>query len=259
MYSYIYTRETQNINSMNFSAFHKLSYGLYVIATEHKGEKVGYIANTAFQITAEPSKIAISCNKDNYSAQKIIDSKKFSISILKKEVDTSLIGKFGFMSSADVDKFDGVETITAKTGAPIVVDSSVAWFDCKVLDYSDVGTHLLIIAEVVDGDLFSNEAPLTYDYYHAKYKMRSPKNAPTYIDSDKLGDEPETEIVEEEDEPVKESEGGVHSCNICGYQYDPAEGDPNQGIPPGTPFEDLPDDYRCPICQADKDFFTEVS
>ena len=246
---------------MNYSAFHKLSYGLYIISTELDGEKVGYVANTAFQITAEPSKLAISCNKDNYSAQKIIDSKKFSISVLKKDVDTSLIGKFGFMSGAEMDKFEGVKTITAKTGAPIVVDSSVAWFDCNVLDYSDVGTHYLIIAEVIDGDVLSNEAPLTYDYYHAKYKMRSPKNAPTYIDREKLGDEPEPEIIEEEPDTIEEEKavsGDVYSCNICGYQYDPAEGDSSLGIDPGTPFEDLPEDYRCPICNADKDFFSKV-
>lgn len=246
---------------MNYSAFHKLSYGLYIIATEHAGEKVGYVGNTVFQITANPSKIAISCNKDNYSAQKILDSKKFSVSVLKKEVDTSLIGKFGFMSGADIDKFEGVETITAKTGAPIVVDSSVAWFDCEVLDYSDVGSHYLIIAEVVEGDVFSNEEALTYDYYHAKYKMRSPKNAPTYIEKEKLGDEPEPTIVEEViEETAEETSGdGIHSCNICGFQYDPAEGDPANGIPAGTAFEDLPDDYVCPICTAGKDFFSEVS
>ena len=81
---------------------------------------------------------------------------------------------------------EGVETITAKTGAPIVLDSSVAWFDCEVLDFSDVGSHYLIIAEVVDGDVFSNEEALTYDYYHAKYKMRSPKNAPTYIEKETI-------------------------------------------------------------------------
>jgi flavin reductase (DIM6/NTAB) family NADH-FMN oxidoreductase RutF/rubredoxin len=245
---------------MNYSAFHKLSYGLYIIATEYEGEKVGYVANTAFQITAEPSKIAISCSKDNYSAQKILESKKFSISVLKKEVDTSLIGKFGFMSGNDIDKFAGVNTITAKTGAPIVVDSSVAWFDCEVLDSMDVGSHFLIIAEVVDGDVLSTEEPLTYAYYHTKYKMRSPKNAPTYIDKEKLGDEPEPEYIEQNvEEEVKEGDDNVYSCNICGFQYDPAEGDPSSGIPPGTAFEDLPEDYTCPICHAGKDFFSEVS
>ncbi len=247
---------------MNYSAFHKLSYGLYVIATQYEGEKVGYIANTAFQITAEPMKIAISCSKNNYTAEKIINAKNFSISVLKKEVDTSLIGKFGFMSSVDIDKFQGVETITAKTGAPIVIDSSVAWFDCVVLNSMDVGTHYLIIAEVVDGDVLSDEDPLTYAYYHTKYKMRSPKNAPTYIAEEKLSDEPQTELAEQEEEhsvEEKESADGVYSCNICGFQYDPAEGDPSMGIAPGTSFEDLPDDYKCPICTAGKEFFTKVS
>jgi len=245
---------------MNYSAFHRLTYGLYVIATEYEGEKVGYIANTAFQITAEPSKIAISCNKNNYSAQKIIDSKKFSISVLKKEVDTSLIGKFGFMSGSDFDKFQGVETITAKTGAPIVVDSSIAWFDCKVLDSLDVGSHFLIIAEVVDGDVLSNEPPLTYAYYHSKYKMRSPKNAPTYIDDSKLQEEDVPLIDDSETEETEGKRGSSEEyvCGICGYRYDPEEGDPTSGIPPGTSFEDLPDDYTCPICNADKDFFRKV-
>jgi len=41
-------------------------------------------------------------------------------------------------------------------------------------------------------------------------------------------------------------------CQICGYVYDPAEGDPDNGIAPGTPFEKLPDDWTCPICGASK-------
>ena len=243
---------------MNFRAFHKLSYGLYIIATEHEGEKAGYIGNTAFQVTSEPSKIAISSNKNNYSTQKIIDSKRFSLSVLKKDVETSLIGKFGFMSGADINKFDGIMTRRAETGAPIVLNSCVAWFDCKVLDTVDLGSHVLIIAEVVDSDLISNEEALTYDYYHKKYKMLAPKNAPTYIEKDKLGDEPEPEP--EKEEPKREKaksvdENGVFTCSICGFRYDPEEGDPTVGIPPGTPFEDLPDDYKCPICNASKEYF----
>ncbi len=245
---------------MNYSAFHRLTYGLYLIATEFERQKAGYIANTAFQITAEPSKIAISCNKNNFSAEMILKSKKFSISVLKKEVDTSLIGKFGFMSGADFDKFQGVETLTAKTGAPIVVDSSIAWFDCTVLDSIDVGTHILIIGEVVDADVLSKEEPLTYAYYHAKYKMRSPKNAPTYIDDSKLEEE-DIPIITEDETDVADEKGGdseEYVCKICGYRYNPEEGDPSMGIPPGTPFEELPDDYCCPICNADKDFFSKV-
>ncbi len=44
-------------------------------------------------------------------------------------------------------------------------------------------------------------------------------------------------------------------CEDCGYIYDPAEGDPEADIPPGTPFEDLPDDWVCPICGAPKKAF----
>ena len=44
-------------------------------------------------------------------------------------------------------------------------------------------------------------------------------------------------------------------CDPCGYVYDPEEGDPDNGVEPGTPFEQLPDDWVCPVCGADKASF----
>lgn len=44
-------------------------------------------------------------------------------------------------------------------------------------------------------------------------------------------------------------------CKLCGYVYDPAEGDPDSGIKPGTEFADIPDDWVCPVCGAGKDEF----
>lgn len=44
-------------------------------------------------------------------------------------------------------------------------------------------------------------------------------------------------------------------CEVCGYVYDPAEGDSTNGIPAGTAFEDLPDDWLCPLCGVGKDQF----
>ncbi len=44
-------------------------------------------------------------------------------------------------------------------------------------------------------------------------------------------------------------------CEVCGYVYDPQQGDPDNGIDPGTKFEDLPDDWECPVCGASKDDF----
>lgn len=47
-------------------------------------------------------------------------------------------------------------------------------------------------------------------------------------------------------------------CDVCGWEYDPAEGLPEQGIAPGTPFEALPDDFECPMCSVGKDQFSPV-
>ena len=47
-------------------------------------------------------------------------------------------------------------------------------------------------------------------------------------------------------------------CDICGYIYDPEKGDPDSGIAPGTVFEDIPEDWLCPLCGVGKDDFSEV-
>lgn len=46
-------------------------------------------------------------------------------------------------------------------------------------------------------------------------------------------------------------------CAICGYEYDPAEGCPDQGIAPGTPWEEVAEDFVCPVCGVGKDQFEE--
>ena len=48
-------------------------------------------------------------------------------------------------------------------------------------------------------------------------------------------------------------------CSICGYEYDPANGDPDNGIKPGTKFSDLPKDWVCPACGADKEQFEKIA
>jgi rubredoxin len=72
----------------------------------------------------------------------------------------------------------------------------------------------------------------------------SPKNAPTYI----------------KDERIEKKEGkkmDKYVCNVCGYVYDPEKGDPDNGVAPGTSFEDLPDDWVCPVCGASKKSFSK--
>ncbi len=47
-------------------------------------------------------------------------------------------------------------------------------------------------------------------------------------------------------------------CSVCGYEYDPAAGDPDHGIAPGTPFDKLPEDWVCPACGVGKDQFEKA-
>ncbi|MFZ3136582.1 MAG: rubredoxin [Thermodesulfovibrionales bacterium] len=49
-----------------------------------------------------------------------------------------------------------------------------------------------------------------------------------------------------------------YKCTVCGYIYDPELGEEDSGIPPGTPFEELPDDWKCPVCGASKDLFEKI-
>lgn len=47
-------------------------------------------------------------------------------------------------------------------------------------------------------------------------------------------------------------------CDVCGYIYDPAVGDPDNGVEPGTEFKDIPNDWVCPLCGVDKSQFSET-
>lgn len=240
---------------MNIEAFFKVSYGLYIVSAQYGGKLTGYVANTAFQVTAEPPRFAISCSKDNYSLDIIRKSGAFSISVLDKYSSAEIIGKFGYTSSATKDKFEGVNYITAESGAPIVTDECIAWFDCIVEQEFELDTHVIIIGKMIqNGMIDESKEPLTYSFYRDVKKGLAPKNAPTYINKEKAEEKPKETKADRSDKPV----GSVYSCDLCGYEYDPAEGDPDNGIPPGTPFEDLPEDWTCPICGAGTEDFSEV-
>ncbi len=232
---------------MNKAALYKISYGIYIVASK-KGKRLnGQIANTVFQVTSEPMQVVISINKQNLTHEFISESGVFSVSVLSVDTPMAQIGKFGFKSGRDIDKFEGTNYRIGSTGAPIVLDNAVAYIECKVVDSIDVGTHTLFIGEVVDGDVLSDKEPMTYAYYHMVKKGKSPKTAPTYISEEPVG------AAEKEGKKMAK-----YRCTICGYIYDPEVGDPDSGIEPGTPFEEIPDDWTCPICGATKDDFEKI-
>ena len=74
----------------------------------------------------------------------------------------------------------------------------------------------------------------------------------TAISVEEAVEEATEEAVEE---TTEEAPAGKYVCSVCGYVYDPAAGDPDRGIEPGTAFEDLPEDWTCPLCAVGKDLF----
>ncbi len=166
---------------MDRKILHKLSYGMYVISSAKEGKLDGQIANTVFQITSKPAKIAISINKENLTYEYIKYSNVFSVSILSTEAPFKFIGLFGFRSGKDINKFENVKYKIGITGTPIVLDYSLGYIEAKVVDSVDVGTHVLFIGEVVDADSIQEGTPMTYDYYHNVVKGKTPPKAATYV------------------------------------------------------------------------------
>ncbi len=225
---------------MNLKTIQKICYGMYIIGSKKEGKLNGQIANTAFQITSEPPTMAVSINKLNLTHEYIMESKVFAISILSNDAPMTLIGNFGFKSGRDIDKFKDVKFKAGLTGAPIVLEYTSGYLECEVVGVTDVGTHTIFIGKVVDCNVLSNGEPMTYAYYHQIKGGKSPKTAPTYV---------KEEAVE------KPAAAGKYKCNVCGYVYDAANGDPDAGIKPGTAFEDLPEGWTCPVCGASKSDF----
>lgn len=231
---------------INFEAFWKVTYGLYIVSSGDVNTANGFVSNSVFQVTAEPPQVAACCNKNNFSSDLIQKTGAYTVSVLKQDAGTEIIGKFGYKSGRDINKFDRVDFITKETGIPIVTQDSIAYLECKVKQTIDVGTHLIFIGEVVEADVLADLDPLTYAYYRNVKRGVAPKNAPTYIDKSKL------KSAENKEESVK------YRCAACGYIYDPAKGDPDSGIIAGTKFEDIPDDWVCPVCGAEKQDFEKL-
>ena len=215
---------------MNKNIFRNLSYGVYVISTTDQGRATGCIANSAMQITSEPATMAVSMNHNNYTNSCITKSGLFAISILSEKSDPSIIGTFGFQSGKDTNKFASVDFDMVKE-VPVVKDAC-GYIICKVVDQLETSTHTIFLGEVIEAEVLDSAADaMTYAYYHKVVKGTSPKNAPTYI--------AEEELKTEETVSTKKK----YVCQVCGYIY---EGD------------EMPDDYKCPICGQGKDKFKEV-
>lgn len=202
-----------------------LTYGVYVIGSLDGERKVGCIANSVMQITSNPASIAISINHDNYTNECIKRSNKFSVSILNEESNPNIIGTFGFTSSKDTDKYNDFDYELVE-GIPVIKDSN-GYIICEVTSVLETETHTIFVGKVINMNKYDNKDVMTYKYYHEVLKGSSPKKAPTY-----------------QENIVEEIKGNRWKCLICGYIY---EG------------EELPLDFKCPICGQGREVFEKVN
>ncbi len=229
---------------MTLAILEKLTYGLYIVASKIGNRYNGQIINTAVQVTAQPPQVAVVVNKKNFTWECIRASRVFTISILSQSTPMEFISLFGFRSGRDIDKFERIKFRLTPRETPVVIENTVGYLECEVVQEFDVGTHSIFIGKVIDAETISDDQPMTYSSYHNVKHGLTHQNAPTFHPRE---DRQDTGV------------GKRYKCTICGYIYDPAVGDPEQHIKPGTAFEDLPDDWVCPICGATKDKFVPLS
>ena len=211
---------------MDPKALFKLTYGLFVAGVEQEGRKSACIINTVGQVTAVPHRASVTMMKSNHTTQEILKKGSLAVSILSQAASLELVSAFGYRSSREVDKFAGLSHSADAKGNPYLSEGMNAWLSLTVEQTVDLDTHYLFICSVDDGAVLSDLPPMTYaDYRILKTGGTLPGQA-----APAEGAAPKKKYV----------------CSICHYVYD---GD--------IPFEELPEDYVCPICGQPKSVFVE--
>ncbi|MBE5769855.1 MAG: flavin reductase [Clostridiales bacterium] len=212
---------------MDFKAFFQLSYGVYLLGTAYENQDYGCIINTACQVTATPAQISVAVNKENCTCEMIQKSGHFSVNVLTQDAHMEFIGRYGFKSGREIDKFAGMDVTHSAAGDPMLLDSAEvgAAFSCKVVSSLDVGTHILFVGLVEEAVVTGYGKPLTYADYHLVKKGVTPPKASSF--------QPEA--------PKKESDQPQWRCTVCGYVH-------TGNQPP----------EKCPICKQGPEKFEKI-
>ena len=172
-----------------------ISYGLYILTA--KTEKLnGCVINALSQVTSTPNRIIIAINKNNFTTEQILKTKKFNVSILNEEANFDLIKRFGFASGKNVNKFEDFSDYKiAENEIPFITQGTNSYISAEVLEVRDLGSHYEFLADVTKEVSLNDIPSITYSYYQSNIK---PKQA-------------------------NSNKKVVYVCSVCGYVY---EGDP---------------------------------
>jgi flavin reductase (DIM6/NTAB) family NADH-FMN oxidoreductase RutF len=136
-------------------AFTALVHGVYVVTTRLGDRLNGMTAAWVSQVSLSPLLLMVSIAPPRYSHDLIKESGVFAINVLAAgQID--LGRRFGFASGRRVDKFAGMEYLTAATGSPILTEA-YAYFDLKLVDTFPAGDHNLFVGKVLEAKILQPE------------------------------------------------------------------------------------------------------
>lgn len=230
---------------LDLSAFRLASYGLYLVTARDQDKRNGCLINTFLQVAEQPCVVAVSLSRNTLTHEMIVSTGRFAVQVLDREAPLAFLGIFGFRTGREYDKFAGLKWRDGSDGCPVVLDHTLANFEVRVTGQVDCGTHTLFIGNAVRSEKLKPGEPLTYAWYHQVKGGRTGRNAPGYA----------AQASESKEEKKRSHTMKRYVCVVCGYVYDPENGDPDNNVEPGTPFEKLPEDWVCPVCGAGKDQF----
>ena len=274
--------DDKKANKNDLTALFNIGYGLYVVTCNDGKKDNGLIVNTITQLTNTPNRIAVTINKENYSHHVIKQSGILNVNCLTTEAPFKVFEAFGFVSGRNVNKFQDCTVNRSDNGLVVLPKYINSFMSLKVEKYIDFDTHGMFVCSITESRVISNVESMTYTYYQNNVKPKPKtegkkgfvcKVCGFVYEGDELPEdyicplckhgavdfepiEQETKVVVENN-TKEEVAFKKYECPICGYVYDEAKGDIENGIAPGTKFEDLPEDYVCPVCHVSISDFEE--
>lgn len=234
---------------MDTIALQYLSYGMYIIGAK-SGERLnGQLSHRVFQTANTSPTVAASINRKNLTHQFIKESGQFTVSVLEQGISMRLLNKFGFKSGRNIDKFANLDYKLSSNGIPYLASHCLAYIGARVVQEIEVDDDFtLFIGSVIEAERIKEGIPMPFSF---KYLTRRDKAAAAIINNREAPGNFEGE--------VPESNQDKYECVVCGFVYDPSEGDPEYGVPRGTPFKELPADWTCPLCDEGREVFRRLT
>jgi flavin reductase (DIM6/NTAB) family NADH-FMN oxidoreductase RutF len=125
------------------------------------------------QVGEDPTRIAVSVQKETLTREIIEKTGKFNVSVLTKDVPFATIRHFGMQSGREVDKFENFSAAKrGHNGLYYITEHTNAMFSCEVKEKIFLGSHTLFVGEVTESKVLSKGTPCTYAHYHKAIKPK---------------------------------------------------------------------------------------